>query len=425
MRFRARRCLLTFCLLPALFAPLVVLPYSGSGQNVPAQRTGGFGEQTCTSCHSGTLNPAGGGVTIGRPVFYVPALVFQIAVTIQDGAANRRGWGFQLSARFANGTQAGSFTPRVGLYDVQTVPSTGVQYVSHRPAPVQPGNSYIFTVDWVAPPDRTGGDVIFNAAAMASDGSGSGGDHVFTAQATANAVVTPSINAGGIVNAASYEGAAKTAAPGSLISIFGMNLAPVAAGASDLPLPIELASTRALISGLSVPLLYVSPTQVNAQVPFAARPGQSLAATVQTGGVLASASAPLQVEEFAPAFFTLNGMGSDAIAARHADYRLLDDAAPAVPGETVLLYCTGLGLLEPPLPQDGQAATGAQRTLTLPTVTMGGVSAIVDYAGAAPGFVGLYQINAVVPSLPASKHEVVLSIGGKKSQTGVTIRIQP
>jgi uncharacterized protein (TIGR03437 family) len=123
---------------------------------------------------------------------------------------------------------------------------------------------------------------------------------------------------------------------------------------------------------LSVPLLYVSPTQVNAQVPFAADPGQSLLVTLRTGGGPLTASAPLQVEHFAPAFFTLNGMGRDAVAARHADYRLLDDAAPAVPGKFV--FCTAPpGILEPPHSMMAIHDWGPAN-LVVPTLTIGGLT---------------------------------------------------
>lgn len=417
--FGARRVPRSCCLLLALFTPLLVFAYSS---NVPAQRTGGFGEQTCVSCHSGTVNPAGGSLTISGPAFYAPYLAFKITVTIQDNAVSRNGWGFQLSARFAGGKQAGSFVGRSGLY-LQTVPSTGVQYVSQKPAPVQPGNSYTFTVDWVAPPDQAGGDVIFSASGMASDGSGSGGDHVFTAQAVVKAAVAATINSGGIVNAASYEAADNAAAPGSLISIFGLNLSPVAAGAADLPLPTVLGNTRVLIGGIAAPLLYVSPTQINAQVPFEARAGQMQPVIVQVGGVLASAGSTVKVDSFAPAFFSLDSSGKGPAAAQHANYAPLNAEAPAVPGEIVLLYCAGLGqTLSTPL-EDGQPA-GAQPTAERPTLTIGGTPAEIRYAGSAPGWVGLYQINAVVPGLPAGDRELLLTIGGKQSQPGVTIAVK-
>lgn len=418
MLLRLRRYLVACFSLLGLLAPLILHSHSAGP---PPAYTGGYREPTCTYCHAGEANPASGSVRITGPALYTAGQRFTISVDIHDNASGRLRWSFELSVRFANGKQAGRFVEQSGLSFV-TVPDTGVQYVTAQKAVDRPGTSYAFTVDWIAPADLLSGDVTFSVAAMASDGSGTtAGDHVFTSQSTSRPAITPSINPGGIVNAGSF-GDANVAAPGSLISIFGRNLAPAAAAAGVVPLPTQLSGARVLIGGVLARLLFVSPLQINAQVPFV-RAGQNVNVIVELSPTLSSPETPLLVDSFAPSFFTADGTGKGAVAALDADFRLLNDDSPAQPGEFVLLYCNGLGQTLLPLLEEGQAGVG-QRTQETPTLAIGGLEAKVDYAGAAPGYVALYQVNAIVPDLPSGTYEIVLSIGGRKSQPGVTIRVQ-
>jgi uncharacterized protein (TIGR03437 family) len=100
----------------------------------------------------------------------------------------------------------------------------------------------------------------------------------------------------------------------------------------------------------------------------------------------------------------------------HSDYQLADSAHPLMAGETVLIYCTGLGAVSSP-PADGAAATG-QTTLVMPKVTIGGVIAPVSFSGLAPDFVGLNQVNVQVPSgLKAGNQPVVMTSGGVSSNS--------
>jgi uncharacterized protein (TIGR03437 family) len=97
---------------------------------------------------------------------------------------------------------------------------------------------------------------------------------------------------------------------------------------------------------------------------------------------------------------------------------LADTNHPAVAAETVLIYCTGLGMVNSP-PADGVAGSG-QTTVATPTVTIGGKNATVSFSGLAPGFVGLYQINAVVPSgLGTGNQPVIISMQGASSNSAL------
>jgi uncharacterized protein (TIGR03437 family) len=101
---------------------------------------------------------------------------------------------------------------------------------------------------------------------------------------------------------------------------------------------------------------------------------------------------------------------------------LADAAHPATKGETVLIYCTGLGVVSSP-PDDGTAANG-QATVATTTVTIGGVSAAVSFSGLAPGFVGLYQVNAAVPSGIASGNQPVVIREDGSSSNSVMLPVQ-
>src|SRR5579862_5870788 len=145
----------------------------------------------------------------------------------------------------------------------------------------------------------------------------------------------PVVNPGGVVNAANF---ATPVAPGSLVSIFGSNLAPQAAQASTVPLPTSLAGVAVSFNGLLAPLLYVGPTQINAQIPFETPSNQTVNIVVNNNGIL-SAPQTVEVDAFAPGIFAFNGYA----VAIHSDGSLAAPAGsipqitsrPAVPGETL------------------------------------------------------------------------------------------
>jgi minor extracellular serine protease Vpr len=236
----------------------------------------------------------------------------------------------------------------------------------------------------------------------------------------------PSINPAGTVNAAS-SAAGSPVAPGSIATVYGRFLINSLSTASSAPLPINLAGLSLQFgSGLSAPLFAVSGGQVNFQVPWelAGQSQISLSATVngETSGTQTIALAP-----FAPGIFTMNAQGTGQGAILDTSYRLVDSSNPAIAGSTILqIYCTGLGAVtyQPP---SGSPPISSQlsQTTTTPTVTIGGVLTQVLFSGLAPGSVGEYQVNALVPT-GASKGAavpVVIAIGGATSNT-VAIAVQ-
>lgn len=201
--------------------------------------------------------------------------------------------------------------------------------------------------------------------------------------------MAPWIAAGGVVNAADYSDGI---APGGIISIFGTDLAAATVSTSATPLPTAMAGVSVTINGLPAPLFYVSPTQINAQVPFEVGPG---AATLSVG----SATTAITVVAAAPAIFRLQGE------------RAALSATP--PGSVATVYLTGQGLVEPPVATGAAAPVDPLSLAVLPvTATIGGLDAQVQYGGLAPGFAGLMQLNLFVPDLPPGDHPLVVTIGG-------------
>lgn len=234
----------------------------------------------------------------------------------------------------------------------------------------------------------------------------------------------PSINPGDVLNAASYASAGL--APGSIAAAYGNFLLNSSALAGGLPLPISLSGLSLQFGGnLAAPLYYVSGAQVNLQVPW------ELAGQSQTmlAAILSSeAGAPQTVAlvAFSPGIFSVNSQGTGQGAILDPSYKLVDASNPATAGTVILIYCTGLGTVtnQPPTGSPGPANPLA-RTMTTPTVTIGGATANVLFSGLAPGYVGLYQVNAAVPAASATGPAVpvVISAGGVESNT-VTIAVQ-
>jgi uncharacterized protein (TIGR03437 family) len=229
------------------------------------------------------------------------------------------------------------------------------------------------------------------------------------------AIGPPSLFANGTVNAASYAPATSAngaIAAGSIVAIFGTNLASATAGALSVPLPMELVDTTVTMNGTAIPLFYVSSGQVNAQAPFNLSAG-SVSVQV-TRGTQTTFSQTAQVAALSPGVFTMNSAGTGQGAFLHANFTSVSASSPAKAGETILMYCTGLGPTNPPVPTGTAAPTSPPATTTgTATVTIGGQPAIVSFSGLAPTFVGLYQINVQIPTgLVSGSQQVMLQMNG-------------
>lgn len=236
--------------------------------------------------------------------------------------------------------------------------------------------------------------------------------------------ILPSVNKGGAVSAAEF-GALASPAPGSWIEIYGANLATgtrswTNGDFSGNTAPTMLDGTAVTIGGQPAYVAYVSPGQVNVQVPATTPTGtQPVVVTSgsNVGQPLAITIASTAPGLFAPPSFLIGGnQYVGAFASNFASYVLPPSAVSGVlsqrakPGDTIVLYGIGFGGGLPA----GQKATSGE---ILPAgdfqISIGGTQATVSYAGLAPGYVGLYQFNVVVPGVPANDlTPVAFTLGG-------------
>jgi len=220
-------------------------------------------------------------------------------------------------------------------------------------------------------------------------------------------------------------------APGEIFSIFsgvGQSMGPATAvtGAFDASgmLSTTLGTVQVLFNSTPAPLFYVQANQINAQVPYemAGMAAAQLQIVYQGATV---AQMQVSLADASPALFTLsNGAGNAVVV--NQDGSINSDQNPAPRGSIIVLYATGVGQTSP-AGVTGQAAAAPYPQPVLPvTLTMADIPANILFAGEAPGFVGLLQINAQVPSgfVPTGDLAVVLSVGMYQSPEGVTIAVE-
>ena len=228
----------------------------------------------------------------------------------------------------------------------------------------------------------------------------------------------PVVPQAGIVGAATPV-SHQPLAPGSLISIFGLGLSDGRAAADALPLPEALQSTSMFIAGEPMPLLFSSDGQVNAMVPYGLAVNTNHQIVVQRGPTL---SRPVAVNLAAtqPAVFltTPGGTQGHIYKFLNGAQILADSTNPATEGDVLVMYCSGLGEVDPPVAAGFRAgADPLSRTVSELTVLIGAQRAAVAFSGLAPGFSGLYQVNVVLPAgvSPGAAVPVTLTISGQTS----------
>jgi uncharacterized protein (TIGR03437 family) len=224
--------------------------------------------------------------------------------------------------------------------------------------------------------------------------------------------LVPAITA--VVNGASFVGGGVV--PGEIATAFGTNLTSNNGInlTSSLPLPNTFLQDSLTVNNQPAALFAVDNVngqqQYNFQVPWEVATGPTVTISASNNGT-SSASIMVPVLAAQPGIFNYSAGGNTYGAILHANFQLANTADPAKPGETVLIYCTGLGAVSSP-PADGEPGNG-QTTMATPIVTIGGTKATVSFSGLAPGFVGLYQVNAEVPEgLSAGNQAVVVEISG-------------
>jgi len=253
----------------------------------------------------------------------------------------------------------------------------------------------------------------------------------------------PIVNAGGVVNNASY--ASQGVAPGSIVAIFGSNLAAADATADTIPLSVNLGTvTSVTFNSMPAPIFFVGPLQIDAQLPYESLQGSTASGTVNvvvTTSTGASAAQTVNVLQSVPGIFTVNEAGTgQAIATDNNDGAI---AAPAgsIPGASahpisissghaLVIWCTGLGAVTPAIADGADSYLNGvltlRNTVTQPVVTIGGVQApTIYFSGLAPDFVGEYQVDvSLAPNTPTGNAvPVQIQINGQTTASNVTIAV--
>jgi uncharacterized protein (TIGR03437 family) len=231
-----------------------------------------------------------------------------------------------------------------------------------------------------------------------------------------------------VAHAATFS-ESKVIAPGGHITLFGSSLATQAAPATALPLPTTLGATTVYLGGRQLPLLYAGLNQVNAVLPLDLPQGAELPLYIRSGDKL-SASGTMLVGPAQPGIFTVAGTGAGQghvyRAGADGSLTLAGESSPAKPGDVVVIYATGLGAVDSPVPAGAATPTDKlYRATGTVKLFIGGREAEVRFAGLAPGMAGVYQINAIVPEIGAAKDlPVVLTVNDIPSPP-VTISVAP
>ena len=218
------------------------------------------------------------------------------------------------------------------------------------------------------------------------------------------------LSVSGVANAASNS---KTYAPGMIMSVYGSGLAPAAQGDSALPLLLKMGGVSATVNGVSAPLYYVSPTQLNIQIPYETGLGTAVLG-VNNNGNVTSFSLPVTIA--APGIFAA------------ADGSLVPSST-GQQGQVVTAYITGAGTLNPEISTGAAPPSVPAYSLPQPilpvALTVGGVPAVLTFVGTPSWSVGVTQVNFAIPAnAPLGPQPVVVNVGGVPSAPA-TLSVTP
>ena len=264
----------------------------------------------------------------------------------------------------------------------------------------------------------------FEFTIAVSDSSGTRVNKIFKMTVSAPAFI---IGADDIVNGASLTPG--PIAPGEVIAIFGNAFGPASltvAGPDASGLyPTTLAGVSVLFDNVPAPLLYVSSKQIGVMAPYGIASGSSTSVQIEYNGAYSNAVSET-VAPLRPALFTADSSGAGQVLAINEDGSVNSADNPASPGSILILYATGFGILNP-AGQDGALSSPPLGAPAGPVViTVGGVSAEVPYAGAAPSIVsGVIQINMRIPATAVSGNQSLgVSVAGATSSQKVSVSVR-
>lgn len=193
----------------------------------------------------------------------------------------------------------------------------------------------------------------------------------------------------------------------------------------DVPLPTELADTQVLIAGQPVPLQFVSEGQINAIIPYDI-PVNTQQQVVIRRGLTITVPEPVTIAPAQPAVFTVDSTGKGQGIVVDTSFRVVNAGNPAAEGDALIVLCTGLGEVAPPVAAGSPGPSDPLAVTATPVqATLGGVPAAVGFSGLAPGLIGIYQVNLTVPGgiPPGDQVPVILTIGDRASPP-VTVSIR-
>jgi uncharacterized protein (TIGR03437 family) len=241
--------------------------------------------------------------------------------------------------------------------------------------------------------------------------------------AATSTITYPYYTAQSIVHAATQT--VQALAPNTIATIYGTNLAFDTLAATVNPggtLPTDMDGVSVNIGGGYANLFFISPTQINFLVPYQLVAGP--VTIVVERQAAAGPSVQVQLNATAPGLFVYNGF----VIATHLNGTLCSAASPAVPGEIIVIYTTSLGRVNPDTGSGRMASFAATMVAASQLeVLLAGTACPpgdVLYAGLAPGFAGLYQVNLIVPALTPPNPSIQISVGPQISQAGVLLAVQ-
>jgi uncharacterized protein (TIGR03437 family) len=267
--------------------------------------------------------------------------------------------------------------------------ATGFYGASWSPGRVFPGMSVIF--------DATSPTLLSPSTPTGQSSKVEGAVNTLAAGArlvgsvAANPNPLPVLSVGGTVNNLNPVALAPLA-PGTIAAVYGRGLATGTGQPPGLPLASDFLGTNVRVGNLSAPLFYVSPSQVNIQIPFELAFNLSYPVVATVNG----ASSVPDAITVAPATPAVLQAGGNTVAQR-PDLSLVTSSNPAKPGEVLVIYLVGMGTTSPSV-VSGALSPASPLAKVVGQVTVDGQPAVVQFAGLTPGFVGLYQINFVVPA---------------------------